>query len=103
VNPDGQVAETRSISAGLDYPGIGPELASLGEAGRIEFTEVRDEGALDAVKFFARTEGVIFALESAHAGAAAIALAKSLPKGKAIVVNMSGRGGKDIHVFGGKE
>ncbi|HNY20594.1 MAG TPA: tryptophan synthase subunit beta [Treponemataceae bacterium] len=132
VTPDGQVADTRSISAGLDYPGIGPELASLGESGRIEFTEVRDDGALDAVKFFARTEGVIFALESAHAGAAAISLAKSLPKGKAIIVNMSGRGdkdifitspvfrpaewkeflkaelarlesGKDIHVFGGKE
>ena len=95
---DGQLAETRSISAGLDYPGIGPELAALGEAGRIEFTAIGDEDALAAVKFFARTEGVIFALESAHGGAAAIELAKKTPKGKAVIVNMSGRGDKDIFI-----
>ena len=58
------MAETRSISAGLDYPGIGPELAALGESGRIEFTSVRDGEALEALRFFARTEGIIFALES---------------------------------------
>ena len=98
VNSDGQVAETRSISAGLDYPGIGPELASLGESGRIEFTSVTDDEALEAVKFFARTEGVIFALESAHGGAAAIRLARETPKGKAVIVNMSGRGDKDIFI-----
>ena len=98
TDPDGQLAETRSISAGLDYPGIGPELAALGEAGRIEFTAIGDEEALAAVKFFARNEGVIFALESAHGGAAAIELAKKTPKGKAVIVNMSGRGDKDIFI-----
>ncbi len=98
VDGDGQVAETRSISAGLDYPGIGPELASLGESGRIEFVSVRDEDALSALRLFARTEGVLFALESAHAGAAALKAACSAPKDKAIVVNMSGRGDKDIFI-----
>jgi tryptophan synthase beta chain len=95
---DGQVADTRSISAGLDYPGIGPQLASLGESGRIEFVSVSDREALDAVKFFARMEGVIFALESAHGGAAAMALAAITAKDKAIIVNMSGRGDKDIFI-----
>ncbi|HPX47430.1 MAG TPA: tryptophan synthase subunit beta, partial [Treponemataceae bacterium] len=89
---------TRSISAGLDYPGIGPQLASLGESGRIEFISASDSEALDAVRFFARTEGVIFALESAHAGAACMRLARDLPKGKAVIVNMSGRGDKDIFI-----
>ncbi len=98
VDGDGQVAETRSISAGLDYPGIGPELASLGESGRIEFVSVRDEDALSALRLFARTEGVLFALESAHAGAAALKAARAAPKDKAIVVNMSGRGDKDIFI-----
>jgi len=98
VDSDGQVAETRSISAGLDYPGIGPQLAALGESGRIEFVSVRDDEALEAVKFFAKKEGVIFALESAHGGAAAINLARKTPKDKAIIVNMSGRGDKDIFI-----
>lgn len=98
VDEDGQVAETRSISAGLDYPGIGPQLASLGESGRIEFTSVTDAEALDAVRFFARYEGVLFALESAHAGAAAIRVARGAPRGKAVIVNMSGRGDKDIFI-----
>jgi len=98
VDADGQVAETRSISAGLDYPGIGPQLAALGESGRIEFVSVRDDEALEAVKFFAKKEGVIFALESAHGGAAAIKLARETPKEKSIIVNMSGRGDKDIFI-----
>ena len=98
VDQDGQVAETRSISAGLDYPGIGPQLAALGESGRIEFTGISDTEALDAVKFFARTEGVIFALESAHGGAAAIKIARETAKNKAVIVNMSGRGDKDIFI-----
>jgi len=98
VDEDGQVAETRSISAGLDYTGIGPQLAALGESGRIEFVAIRDDEALAAVKFFARSEGVLFALESAHAGAAALALAKTLPKDKTVIVNMSGRGDKDIFI-----
>ena len=98
LDDDGQALPTRSISAGLDYCGIGPQLAALGKEGRIEFTSATDKEALDAVKFFARNEGVLFAMESAHAGAAAIKLAPSLPKNKAIIVNMSGRGDKDIFI-----
>lgn len=95
---DGQALPTRSISAGLDYCGIGPQLASLGASGRIEFTSVLDKDALDAVSFFARNEGILFALESAHAGAAAIKIAREIPKDKAIVINMSGRGDKDVFI-----
>lgn len=98
LDDDGQTQKTRSISAGLDYPGIGPQLAQLGEKGRIEFTSASDTEALDAVKFFAQNEGVLMALESAHAGAVAMKLAPTLPKDKAIVVNMSGRGDKDIFI-----
>lgn len=98
LDDDGQVAETRSISAGLDYPGIGPQLAALGRSGRVEFRRAEDSEALEALSFFARHEGVIFALESAHAGAAAINLARSMPAGKTIVVNMSGRGDKDLFI-----
>ncbi|MDC7233853.1 MAG: tryptophan synthase subunit beta [Spirochaetales bacterium] len=95
---DGQVLDTHSISAGLDYPGIGPQLASLGEAGRIEFTDARDQEALEALKFFARHEGVIFAMESAHAGAAAIKLAREMSPDQNLIINMSGRGDKDIFI-----
>jgi tryptophan synthase beta chain len=98
LNGDGQVQPTHSISAGLDYPGIGPQLADLGEKGRIEFTSVTDLQAIAALKLIAAKEGIIFALESAHAGAAAIELARKTPKGKAIIVNMSGRGDKDIFI-----
>lgn len=98
LDEDGQALETRSISAGLDYCGIGPQLASLGKSGRIEFTSALDKEALDAVKFFAKNEGVLFAMESAHAGAEAIKLAPTLPKNKAIIINMSGRGDKDIFI-----
>lgn len=98
LDEDGQALPTRSISAGLDYCGIGPQLATLGRQGRVEFTYARDEEALNAVKFFARNEGVLFAMESAHAGAEAIRLAPTLPKNKAIIVNMSGRGDKDVFI-----
>lgn len=98
LDDDGQALPTRSISAGLDYCGIGPQLAALGMSGRIEFTSALDSEALDAVKFFAKNEGVLFALESAHAGAEAIRLAPTLPKNKAIIVNMSGRGDKDVFI-----
>ena len=98
LDEDGQALPTRSISAGLDYCGIGPQLATLGKQGRIEFTYARDEEALNAVKFFARNEGVLFAMESAHAGAEAIKLAPTLPKSKAIIINMSGRGDKDVFI-----
>ncbi len=95
---DGQVLDTHSISAGLDYPGIGPQLAALGKEGRIEFTEASDREALEALKFFARTEGVIFAMESAHAGAAAIRIAKTMSPDQNLIINMSGRGDKDIFI-----
>ena len=98
LDEDGQALPTRSISAGLDYCGIGPQLATLGRQGRVEFTYARDDEALNAVKFFARNEGVLFAMESAHAGAEAIKLAPKLPKDKAIIVNMSGRGDKDVFI-----
>ncbi|MDC7220226.1 MAG: tryptophan synthase subunit beta [Spirochaetales bacterium] len=98
LDGDGQLLHTHSVSAGLDYPGIGPQLAHLGVSGRLEFRSALDDEALDALKFFARTEGIIFALESAHAGAQAIKLAKELGPGKTLVVNMSGRGDKDIFI-----
>ena len=98
LDEDGQALPTRSISAGLDYCGIGPQLATLGKQGRVEFTFARDDEALNAVKFFAHNEGVLFAMESAHAGAEAIKLAPTLPKDKAIIVNMSGRGDKDVFI-----
>jgi tryptophan synthase beta chain len=99
LDSDGQVEDTHSVSAGLDYPGIGPQLAALGTDGRVEFTRATDREALSALQFFARHEGVIFALESAHAGAEAIKLAKTLPANRAIVVNMSGRGDKDLFII----
>ena len=98
---DGQVAETHSISAGLDYPGVGPQLAHLGTSGRVEFTTASDDEALDAVRLFARTEGIIFALESAHAGAAAVREARALPDDADVVVNVSGRGDKDLFILAG--
>jgi len=99
LDDDGQVTPTHSVSAGLDYPGIGPQLAQLGKDGRIEFTKASDEEALTAVKTFAKNEGIVFALESAHAGAAALKLAPQLPKDRAIVINMSGRGDKDLFIL----
>jgi tryptophan synthase beta chain len=98
LNEDGQVQHTHSVSAGLDYPGIGPQLAHLGRIGRVEFQGVSDKEALQAVKYFAKKEGVIFALESAHAGAAALSIAKTMKKGETLVINMSGRGDKDIFI-----
>jgi tryptophan synthase beta chain len=100
TDADGQLQQTHSISAGLDYPGIGPQLAHLGESGRIRFITATDTEALEAVSFFARTEGLIFALESAHAAAAVMRLARDYPKDSAIVVNMSGRGDKDVFILG---
>ncbi|WP_157153142.1 tryptophan synthase subunit beta [Brachyspira murdochii] len=98
LKENGEISETMSISAGLDYPGVGPQLAYLGEAGRIEFTYATDKEAINAVKEFARNEGVIFALESAHAGAKAIEYAKQYTKDDVVIVNMSGRGDKDIFI-----
>ena len=101
LDDDGQVGSTHSISAGLDYPGIGPQLAYLGQTKRIEFTKISDSEALDAVQLFSKNEGIIFALESAHAGAEAIKFAESLSPEKSIIVNMSGRGDKDLFILAG--
>ena len=95
---DGQAGQTRSISAGLDYVGIGPQLAELGEKGRIKFEAILDSEALNAVSVFAKTEGILFAMESAHAGALALKLAPKMKKDENLVVNMSGRGDKDIFI-----
>jgi tryptophan synthase beta chain len=94
---DGQVAPVHSISAGLDYPGVGPEHSHLKETGRARYVAATDREALDAFKVLCRTEGIIPALESAHALAAAMRLAPELPKEKIILVNLSGRGDKDVH------
>lgn len=98
LDGDGQLRKTHSISAGLDYPGIGPELAYHGDRGRVRFSSATDKEALDALKIFAGNEGIIFALESAHAAAEALKIAPTLAKNKALVVNMSGRGDKDIFI-----
>lgn len=93
---DGNTAPTSSIAAGLDYVGIGPELAELADSGRVQFERASDEEALDAVEILARTEGIIPALESAHAVSYGLKLAASLTKEKTVVINVSGRGDKDL-------
>ena len=98
LDEDGQALPTRSISAGLDYMGIGPQLAALGASGRVEFTSILDKEALEAISFFAKNEGILFAMESAHAGAAAMKIAREFPKNKAVIINMSGRGDKDLFI-----
>ncbi|MBI2015567.1 MAG: tryptophan synthase subunit beta [Candidatus Rokubacteria bacterium] len=97
-NDDGQIAVAHSISAGLDYPGVGPEHAYYRDAGRFEFVAVTDEEALEGFQALTRLEGIMPALESAHAVAHAMRLAKTLPRSKTIVVGLSGRGDKDVHV-----
>jgi tryptophan synthase beta chain len=93
---DGQVTETHSVSAGLDYPGVGPEHAFLKDIGRAEYVGVTDAEALDAFHYLCRTEGIIPALESSHAVAYAMKLAKTMKPTQSILVNLSGRGDKDI-------
>jgi tryptophan synthase beta chain len=93
---DGQVAEAHSVSAGLDYPGVGPEHALLKDLGRVRYTAVTDRQALEAFKTLARLEGIIPALESSHALAAAIGEARLRPASQAICVCLSGRGDKDL-------
>jgi tryptophan synthase beta chain len=94
-NDDGQIAVAHSISAGLDYPGVGPEHAYLRDAGRAEYVCATDDEALDAFLWLSRMEGIIPALESAHAVAHARKLAPTLPRDAIVVVNLSGRGDKD--------
>jgi tryptophan synthase beta chain len=93
---DGQIAEAHSISAGLDYPGVGPELAHLRDAGRLRLLQATDDEALDALQYLARLEGIIPALESAHAISAARKVARELGPDGLVVVNVSGRGDKDV-------
>ncbi len=95
---DGQILETHSISAGLDYPGVGPEHAWLKETGRAEYVTAGDEDALQAFTELSRTEGIIPALESAHALAYAMKIAETLDRDDVIVVNLSGRGDKDMGI-----
>ena len=93
---DGQIAPVYSISAGLDYPGIGPEHANLYKTGRAKYVPVTDDEAVEAFKYLSRMEGIIPAIESAHAVAYAMKIAKTMPKDKIIVINISGRGDKDV-------
>lgn len=94
---DGQVTPVHSISAGLDYPGVGPEHSYLKDSGRAVYVSATDREALEAFKILCRTEGIIPALESAHALAGAVRLAPELSRDEIIIVNLSGRGDKDVH------
>ena len=96
----GQIRETHSIAAGLDYPGVGPELSYLGDRGRVRFVSATDSEAIEAIKFLAEVEGIIPALESAHAVAAVMRLAPRLAKHRTVIIGLSGRGDKDMTTVG---
>jgi tryptophan synthase beta chain len=100
---DGQIIETHSVSAGLDYPGVGPEHAWLKDTGRAAYLGITDDEALEAFHLLARSEGILAALESSHAIAQAIKLARELPKDALILANLSGRGDKDVHTIAKRE
>ncbi len=100
---DGQITETHSVSAGLDYPGVGPEHAFLADAGRAQYVGVTDDEALAAFHQLARTEGILAALESSHAIAQAMKLARELPKDALVLANLSGRGDKDVHTIAARD
>ena len=93
----GQIATTHSVSAGLDYPSIGPEHAFLHDSGRVEYVSVSDDEALAAFKILSKLEGIIPALESAHAVAHALKVARELPREDVMIINLSGRGDKDVN------
>ena len=97
---DGQIADAHSISAGLDYPGVGPEHAWLKEAGRVDYVSATDEAALEAFQLCSRLEGIIPALEPAHALAHVMELAPTLPRDHILVMNLCGRGDKDVFAVG---
>jgi tryptophan synthase beta chain len=97
MNEDGQIDEAHSISAGLDYPGVGPEHAWLADLGRVTFLSATDDEALEAFQLLSKLEGIIPALEPAHAVAKVLDLAPQKPKDHLMVVNLSGRGDKDLH------
>jgi tryptophan synthase beta chain len=94
---NGQITETHSVSAGLDYPGVGPEHAWLKDSGRASYVAVTDDEALAAFQELCRCEGIIPALESAHAVAQAMKMARGMPGDAVLLVNLSGRGDKDMH------
>jgi len=98
----GQVIETHSVSAGLDYPGVGPEHAFLKSTGRVRYVHATDEQALVALRLLSAREGIIPALESAHALAHAIELARDAEPGRILLVNLSGRGDKDLEILEGR-
>ncbi len=98
---NGQITDTHSISAGLDYPGVGPEHAYLKDAGRVDYVAINDTEALDAFRILSQVEGIIPALESSHAVAYAMKLARSMSNEQQIIVNLSGRGDKDMHTVAG--
>ena len=100
---NGQITETHSVSAGLDYPGVGPEHAFLKDAGRADYVGVTDDEALAAFHQLALSEGILAALESSHAVAQAIKLARELPKDQLVLCNLSGRGDKDVHTIAARE
>jgi len=100
---DGQIIETHSISAGLDYPGVGPEHAWLKDTGRAQYVAITDEEALKSFHELTRVEGIMPALESSHALAYAAKLARDMDKDQIIVVNLSGRGDKDVHTIAALE
>lgn len=100
---DGQITETHSVSAGLDYPGVGPEHAFLADAGRAEYVGITDDEALAAFHQLAHSEGILAALESSHAVAQAIKIARDLPRDKLVLCNLSGRGDKDVHTIAARE
>jgi tryptophan synthase beta chain len=102
-NDDGQIMETHSVSAGLDYPGVGPEHAWLKDEGRAEYVGATDEEALQAFHDCCRIEGIIPALESSHALAHVTKLAPTLPKESILLVNLSGRGDKDLHIVADRQ
>ena len=99
---DGQVGETHSVAAGLDYPGVGPEHSRLKDTGRVTYVPVTDDEAVEAFHILARDEGILPALESAHAVAYALKLAPTMRHGQSVVVTLSGRGDKDVQIVGNR-
>ncbi|WP_213437820.1 MULTISPECIES: tryptophan synthase subunit beta [Lysobacteraceae] len=100
---DGQIVETHSVSAGLDYPGVGPEHAYLKDTGRADYVGITDDEALAAFHQLARTEGILAALESSHAIAQAMKLAREMPRDAIVLCNLSGRGDKDVHTIAARD
>jgi len=103
ADDDGEIIETHSISAGLDYPGVGPEHAWLKDTGRADYVNITDTEALEGFHALTRMEGIIPALESSHAMAYVLKLAPTMSKDEIIIVNLSGRGDKDMHTMAERE